>query len=155
MPEKSGDDARAANGSGRGGVDGPESDRDERAAPIGEDGAEPPWDERMAPGSGDDGVQGGGDAAGDARPERDDAGDSDGEGAAGEFAPSGPVEPGTPKLENAVFVVVGAYLAILAMGDVVLGVGGMGLRSLAAITGVALLVTLISFGFFGLLNPDT
>lgn len=114
------------------------------------DGTGPPWDEQMAP---DDGET---DAAATADGDDDPAGDdSGGEGVAGEFAPDEPVEPGTPDVENAVFVVVGAYLTILAMGEVVVGVGGFDFRQLATISAAALLVTIVCFAFFGLLNPET
>lgn len=134
-------------------------DDEDDAAPVEREGGGPPWDEQLAPGSADDEIAGDERAAGDvddgqgADEDADD--ESEGDGVAGEFVPEGPVEPGTPTLENAVFVVVGAYLTVLAIGELLVGVEGYSLRALAAVTGAALVVSLVSFGFFGLLTPET
>ncbi|MFB6074260.1 MAG: hypothetical protein ABEJ89_04540 [Haloarculaceae archaeon] len=79
----------------------------------------------------------------------------DGQGnVAGTIPMSGAVEPQQPRLENAVFVVVGAYLAILA-SLVLISPGGVPASTMLAVTvGVALLA-LALFGVFGLLDPIT
>lgn len=128
--------------------DGPDADSAAR------EGGGPPWDEQLAPGSASEGDADATNAAGDEVEDGEDD-ESEGDGVAGEFVPEGPVEPGSPTLENAVFVVVGAYLAVLATGELLVGVEGYSLRGLAAVTGASLLVAIVCFGFFGLLTPET
>lgn len=136
MDDTSGGDGRA---------DGPPVDE-----PTGDSSA-PPWDERapVSDAEDPDGPIGGGDST------DEDDGSMAGGNVAGEFTSSGPVEPGQPDLENAIFVAIGAFLAILTVARLVVGSGGFTLRSLALVTGITALVTLICFGFFGLLDPDT
>lgn len=92
---------------------------------------------------------------------RDATGDSeDGDEArqgnvAGEFRPSGPLEPESPDLGNALFVVFGAYLAVLTLTRLFVDVQGFDGRDLIVLTGGTLLISIAFFGFFGLLTPDT
>lgn len=88
--------------------------------------------------------------------------DPDEEGAdrgnvAGEFAPERPVEPGSPDLANALWVVAGAYVAVLGLVRVFVDPQGLAARDLLVLTAGTLLVTLVFLGFFGLLDltPDT
>lgn len=86
----------------------------------------------------------------------DDEGDDDtGGNVAGEFRPSENIEPGTPSLENSLFVVFGAYLAVLGLTRLFVDVQGFDAQDLLVLTGGTLLVGLVLFGFFGVLTPDS
>ena len=95
----------------------------------------PPWDETMH---------------GDGPDEEERSGN-----VAGEFGPSETIEPGTPDLGNALFVVFGAYLAVLGVTRLFIDVRGFDGRDLLVLTGGTLLVSIVFLGFFGLLTPDT
>lgn len=73
---------------------------------------------------------------------------------AGDFLSRGSIDPGRPSLENALFVVVGAFVTLLGLGQILVA-GSYSLRSLATLTGAALLVTVLLFAFFGVRTPDT
>lgn len=74
---------------------------------------------------------------------------------AGEFRPSEEIEPGTPSLENSLFVIFGAYLAILGLTRLFIDSRGFDARDVLVLTGGTLLVSIVLFGFLGLLTPDT
>lgn len=86
--------------------------------------------------------------------EGSDDGDSGGN-VAGDLTPAGPVEPGEPELENALFVLLGVYLASLALARLLLGGAGYTLERFAAVTGVVLVLGAVGLAYFGLLTPDT
>lgn len=74
---------------------------------------------------------------------------------AGEFRPSEEIEPGTPSLENSLFVVFGAYIAVLGFTRLFLDVQGFDARDVVVLTGGTLLISIVLFGFLGVLTPDT
>jgi hypothetical protein len=74
---------------------------------------------------------------------------------AGEFHPSESIEPGDPSLENSLFVVFGAYVAILGLTRLFIDVQGFDAQDLLVLTGGTLLAGIVLFGFLGLLTPDT
>lgn len=74
---------------------------------------------------------------------------------AGPFSPADAVEPGRPAVENALFVIVGAYVAVLLVIRIFIAPGGIGARNLLVLTGVAALLALLAAGYYGLLDPDT
>ncbi|SFS02268.1 hypothetical protein SAMN05216559_2620 [Halomicrobium zhouii] len=91
-------------------------------------------------------------------------GDDDGDGSddedvggnvAGEFRPSATIEPGTPSLENSLFVVFGAYVAVLGLTRLFVDVQGFDAQDLLVLTGGTFLVGLVLFGFFGVLTSDS
>jgi len=117
------------------------------------DGAErpasAPWDESMlgsAGGAPDDRETDDGERPGD---------ENTGGNVAGEFRPSENIEPGTPSLENSLFVVFGAYVAVLGLTRLFIDVQGFDAQDLLVLTGGTLLVGLVLFGFFGVLTPDS
>lgn len=124
-----------------------------------------PEDARREVGDADESAEtgGGGDRTGDpprdearhavAGDEQDDA-DSSGN-VAGEFRPSKSIEPGSPKLGNALFVIAGAYVTVLGLTRLFVDVGGFDSRDLLVLTGGMLLVSIALLGFLGLLTPDT
>jgi|GEM_PF-3373575 len=92
----------------------------------------------------------------------DDGGDTDdgdarssGGNVAGEFRPSATIEPGTPSLENSLFVVFGAYVAVLGLTRLFVDVQGFDAQDLLVLTGGTFLVGLVLFGFFGVLTSDS
>lgn len=86
----------------------------------------------------------------------DEAGDEDASGnVAGEFRPSTTIEPENPSLENSLFVVFGAYIAILGLTRLFIDTQGFDARDIAVLTGGTLLVSIVLLGFLGLLTPDT
>lgn len=112
-----------------------------------DDGREWRFDPQDFPGDEDDA-----DDADDAGGEADDA---EGEGnVAGEFVPEMPIEPGSPDLGNAVWVALGAYVAVLGLARLFVYVQGFHGRDLLVLTAGTLLVTLAFMGYFGLLTPD-
>ena len=74
---------------------------------------------------------------------------------AGEFRPSRTIEPESPSLENSLFVVFGAYIAILGLTRLFIDSQGFDVRDIAVLTGGTLLVSIVLLGFLGLLTPDT
>ena len=74
---------------------------------------------------------------------------------AGEFRPSEPLEPESPDLGNALFVVFGAYLAVLTLTRLFVDVDGFDGRDLLVLTAGMLLISVVFLGFLGLLTPDT
>lgn len=74
---------------------------------------------------------------------------------AGEFRPSESIEPGTPSLENSLFVVFGAYVAVLGLTRLFVDVQGFDTQDLLVLTGGTFLVGLVLFGFFGVLTADS
>ena len=84
--------------------------------------------------------------------EREDDGPSG--NVAGGFGPSETIEPDSPGLGDALFVVFGAYLAVLALGALLMNQGS-GVSNLVVLTGGTVLVAIVCLGFFGLLTPDT
>jgi len=81
--------------------------------------------------------------------------DDTGGNVAGEFRPSETIEPGTPSLENSLFVVFGAYVAVLGLTRLFVDVQGFNAQDLFVLTGGTFLVGLVLFGFFGVLTPDS
>lgn len=74
---------------------------------------------------------------------------------AGSLTSIGPIEPETPAIENAVFVVLGVYVGVLAIITMIApGVLASPLNVLA-VTGGVVAVALLSLGFFGVLTPET
>lgn len=86
--------------------------------------------------------------------DHEDGGNSSGN-VAGEFRPSESIEPGTPSLENSLFVVFGAYIAVLGLTRLFVDVQGFDARDLLVLTGGTLLVSIVLLAFLGLLTPDT
>lgn len=82
-------------------------------------------------------------------------GDESGGNVAGTLNSVGPIEPETPALENATFVMLGVYIGIIALISMIqpgyLGSAG----NVLLLTGSVVVVALLSFGVFGLLTPDT
>ena len=115
--------------------------RDSRGTDQGDEESDiPPWDETMHGGSRDDGV---------------DAEETSSGNVAGEFRPSENIEPGDPSLENSLFVIFGAYIAVLGLTRLFLDVQGFDARDIVVLTGGTLLLSIVLLGFLGLLTPDT
>lgn len=74
---------------------------------------------------------------------------------AGEFLTSEPIEPGSPDRQNALFVVVGAYIALLAIAGIFLVGRGLDTSTTLVFIVVTLVVTVLLLKFFGLITPDT
>ncbi|WP_135302098.1 DUF7312 domain-containing protein [Haloarcula amylovorans] len=74
---------------------------------------------------------------------------------AGSFSPEGDVKPGTPGAENAVFVGLGVYVAILALGQMFAGSVIYAPATLAAITATVAIGTALCYGLFTRTDPDT
>jgi hypothetical protein len=82
--------------------------------------------------------------------------EDDDEGAvAGSFAPDLEVRPGTPRLENVVFVALGVYVAILAVGRMFAGASMYTPETLGALTVSVIAGTALLYGLFTRTNPDT
>lgn len=90
---------------------------------------------------------------GDVPDELVDDGDSGGN-VAGTLSSVGPIEPETPTLENALFVIVGVYIGVFAIAAIVPGFLGS-LQNVLLLAGGVLVLALLSLGFFGALTPDT
>ncbi|MFC7027552.1 hypothetical protein ACFQJ5_08060 [Halomicroarcula sp. GCM10025324] len=82
------------------------------------------------------------------------ADDEDG-AVAGSFAPDLDVTPGTPRLENVVFVALGVYAAALAVGRMFVGASMYTPETLGALTVGVVAGTALLYGFFVGSNPDT
>jgi len=78
----------------------------------------------------------------------------DGGNVAGTLSSVGPIEPETPTLENALFVILGVYIGVFAIAAIVPGFLGS-LQNVLLLAGGVLVVALLSLGFFGALTPDT
>ena len=88
--------------------------------------------------------------------EKDEADDEGSSGnVAGAFGPSENIEPETPSLENSLFVVFGAYIAVLGLTRLFIDVQGFNARDVLVLTGGTLLISIVLLGFLGLLTPDT
>lgn len=74
---------------------------------------------------------------------------------AGEFRPSRSIEPQSPSLENSLFVVFGAYVAVLGLTRLFIDSQGFDARDVAILTAGTLLVSIVFLGFLGVLTPDT
>ena len=74
---------------------------------------------------------------------------------AGSFAPDLDVTPGTPRLENVVFVALGVYAAALAVGRMFVGASMYTPATLGALTVGVVAGTALLYGFFVGSNPDT
>lgn len=82
--------------------------------------------------------------------------EDDDEGAvAGSFAPDLDVRPGRPRPENVVFVALGVYVAILAVGRMFVGASMYTPETLGALTLAVSAGTALLYGFFTRTNPDT
>jgi hypothetical protein len=83
----------------------------------------------------------------------------DGEEAGGNVAGSltslGPIEPQSPTLENALFVVLGVYLAVFGLAGMVAPGFVSAPRTVAILAGGLFVLAALSFAVFGLLTPDT
>lgn len=90
----------------------------------------------------------------DALIDEEDDDESDGN-VAGSLRAIGPIEPETPSLENAFFVVLGVYIGVLGVIAIFVPTFEFTLQRFLIITGAVLALGLVSFGFFGLLTPDT
>lgn len=129
--------------------EGSDSEKSRETAAGGDQGSIPPWDSTMhrSAADGSDGDVDGG--HGDDDDERSSG------NVAGEFRPSENIEPGDPSLENSLFVVFGAYVAILGLTRLFIDLQGFDARDVLVLTGGTLLISIVLFGFLGLLTPDT
>jgi len=80
--------------------------------------------------------------------------DEDGGNVAGTLSSVRPIEPETPTLENALFVIVGVYIGVFGIAAIVPGFLGS-LQNVLLLAGGVLVLALLSLGFFGALTPDT
>lgn len=123
-----------------------------------------PWDSTMQPSDADDESDGGDDEWGvtlddgpsDGEGEDVEEGDEDGDGnVAGALAPDVPVEPGQLEPVNAVFVVLGAYLGVIAIASLVGAGGALTLVEYAAVTVGFLALCGLVYGLLTRTTPDT
>ncbi|WP_276272310.1 hypothetical protein [Haloarcula litorea] len=83
------------------------------------------------------------------------ADDGDEEAVAGSFTPDVEVTPGRPEPESVIFVALGVYIAVVALGQVVLGDAIYAPTTLAAITAAVAGTAALCYGVFVRTNPDT
>jgi len=109
----------------------------EQAVPARPDGAgeTPPWDEDP--------------------PDDQSVADDEGGNVAGIFRPADQVEPGSPNLRSALFVLSGVYIGVLTLTRLFVDVRGFDATDVLILTAATVLVGLLALGFFGLLTPDT
>jgi hypothetical protein len=81
--------------------------------------------------------------------------DGDGGNIAGEFTTTGPIEPGSPSLEHALVVIAGAFIAVLALGELLLNSSSLWGYPYLVLTAVMAATSLLALAYFGLLTPDT
>lgn len=81
--------------------------------------------------------------------------EQDSSNVAGSLTSVGPIEPETPSLEHAAFVVLGVYIGLLAIAGTFVPGFALTPSNVLLLTGGVLAVALVSFGFFGLLTPET
>jgi hypothetical protein len=74
---------------------------------------------------------------------------------AGSATSIGPIEPETPSIENAAFVVVGVYAGVAAILTMIAPGFLTTPANLTLVAGGVLAAALLSLGFFGVLTPDT
>ncbi|ACV49097.1 MULTISPECIES: DUF7312 domain-containing protein [Halomicrobium] len=74
---------------------------------------------------------------------------------AGSLLSAGPIEPEAASRENALFVVLGVYLAVFGFAAMLSPGFVSSLQNVLVLGGGLLAVALLSFGFFGLLTPET
>lgn len=120
-------------------------------------GGQAPADADQTSSNGGQSVEGTWDERPPARQHGDEAsiGEEDGQGnVAGTLPMSGAVEPQVVSLENAFFVAVGVYLAVLAAVFMV-SPGGVSLVTVGLVTGVVGAVALLLVGAFGAFDPTT
>lgn len=148
-------------------VDGTATDEDSSDRSLG------PWDSTMQPsdsGDGSDGEDdewgvspddrpgGGNEEAGEDEAGDEEAGeeDDDGDGnVAGALAPDVPVEPDRPDPVNVLFVVLGAYLGVVAIASLVGAGGSFTVIEYAAVTVGFFALAGLVYGFLTRGNPDT
>lgn len=104
----------------------------------------------------DDDLEGPTDSIGETIPDPMINGDGQEDGAvAGSFAPDLDVRPQSPRLEHVIFVALGVYIAILAVGRMFAGGSVYDPQTLAAITFAVFAGAALLYGFFVRTNPDT
>lgn len=108
----------------------------------GDDPRMAPWDETMHGSAAEEGD--------DEKSEDDSSGN-----VAGAFQPSTDIEPGSISLGNSLFVVAGAYIAVLSLTRLFIDVQGFDGRDVFVLTGGTLLISIVLLGFLGLFTPDT
>ncbi|MBX0321916.1 hypothetical protein EGH21_02605 [Halomicroarcula sp. F13] len=74
---------------------------------------------------------------------------------AGSFAPDVEVTPGTPTLENTLFVALGVYLSTLVLGQMVAGPGIYAPTTLATVTAAVVVGTAVCYALLTRTDPDT
>lgn len=84
--------------------------------------------------------------------------DESGGNVAGAFRPATEIVPETPSLESALFVVAGAYIAVLALTRMFVDPAGFSARDVLVLTGGTLGLAVVAFVFYGLVpgrDPGT
>ncbi|GGN85029.1 MULTISPECIES: DUF7312 domain-containing protein [Haloarcula] len=74
---------------------------------------------------------------------------------AGALAPDAEVTPGSPSLENVLFVALGVYLSTLVLGQMVVGSAVYAPTTLATITAVVAVGAAVCYALFARSDPDT
>jgi len=92
---------------------------------------------------------------GDVPAELVDEDDDAGGNVAGSLTSLGPIVPQTPTLENALFVVLGVYLAVFGLAGMVAPGFVSAPRTVAMLAAGLFVLAALSFAVFGLLTPDT
>lgn len=85
----------------------------------------------------------------------EEADEDEGGNVAGTLTSVGSIEPETPNLENAAFVLLGVYIGILAIVTMIAPAFFGTIENVLVVVGGVLAVTLLSLGFFGVLTPGT
>jgi hypothetical protein len=94
-------------------------------------------------------------STGDVPAELIDEDDDAGGNVAGSLTSLGPIEPQSPTLENALFVVLGVYLAVFGLAGMLAPGVVSAPRNVAILAGGIFALAALSFAVFGLLTPDT